>query len=179
MDKKKQNRVKRMQEKQQKEMQDNPAYQYMNNMTLDFPKRYLKDTLADHGKVDNALEKIHIELSIIEEQRLLQQKTKEDIEAGKTEQMTPDGRRIMTKSELLTQLRICDVTIWQSKINVEKHIEDMIKFVGIRPDPTSDKIILTQEEHSAVAMDAIARAERSGVQLFASNKERLMALIKG
>lgn len=178
MDKRKQIINQRKVEQQRKEQEEKPSYKYMNRADLEFPQRLKDDVLADYGTVDDKLENIWLELSIIEEQRKLQIDIKKQLDSGKIEMKTPDGGRLAYESELLTMYRIGDATVWQSKQKIEKLIKELISFVGVSI-PMSNKPLLSEQEHNDMAMSAIARAKKSGVDLFASNKEKLFNQIKG
>lgn len=165
-------------EKQRKEQENKPSFQYMNNGNLEFPKRLKDEILGEYGLVDDKLESIWLELNIIEEQRQIQKDIASQLKAGKIEMKTPDGGRLAYESELLTMNRIADATIWQSKQKLEKVIREMISYVGVSVPMSKDKYLLTEQEHNDMAMSVIARAEKSGVKLFAPNKAELLERIK-
>ena len=176
---------KRIQKKQeriiaekQKARSENPAYQYINNSDKEFPKQLREDLISENNKVDDKLAKLYIELSIIDEQRHLQQDILRELSQGVITRKTPDGRRVMSEGEMKTQSRICETTIWQSKSNIEQTLQELIQFVGVQVLGT-DRVLLTEQEHSDVAMMVIDRAKKQDVLLFASNKASLIEKIKG
>jgi hypothetical protein len=178
MDKRKEKLAQRKVAAKQKEVENNPSYKYMNESQLDFPKLLRADVYNDHSAVDTRLEKLYLELCIIEEQIALQQKINLELSTGVITMNTPDGRRLMTRSEMLTQARICEATTWQSKQNIEKELQDLMKFIGI-PFAVGDGQMLTEEEHNDIAMAVITRIGKLGLGIFRSNKPTLIRKIKG
>lgn len=168
--------IQRKIEEEQRQLEKNPAHQYVNG-DLPFPQLLRLSSLNDYGVIDNHLYKIGIELAIMEEQDLLQSNIKTQIESGVSTMMTPEGARLMTKSELLTQYRMCDVTKWVSKGKIEKELQDMIKFIGVQT-PQQSKPMMTPEEHNELAIAVVQRASKYGIRLFDSNKDVLIAKIK-
>jgi hypothetical protein len=159
-------------EAKQREIAQTPANQYVNSQ-LPFPKLLQESSMNDYGIVDNHLFKIGTEVSIIEEQYRIKLDIAKQIETKVSTMMTPDGKRLMTEGELLTAFRICDVTMWQSKLIIEKELQDIIKFVGIQT-PMQGKMMLTPEEHDDIAMKTVRKLEKFGVKLFDSNKPMLI-----
>lgn len=172
MDKRKQKRLEEQQKKERAEKEKNPAFQYVNYSELEFPRILRAHSMNDYAMVDDKLEKLWIECRILEEQMDLRTKLSADIVNGKTDMMTSDGTRLMSVSELRTQVRIADLTAWTSKGNIEKLLIDMIKMVGIE---VNDGFLLTEVEHNAIAQTVIARVKRAGIELFGSNKAQLIA----
>lgn len=177
MDKRKQRRIAKKQKEKKKEVENNPAYRYINFSKLEFPSIMRDKAMNDYGMVDDKLEKLYTEVCILEEQMSLKEQLLADAESGKTERYTPDGKRLMNIGELKTQARICDLTAWQSKLNIEKTIEDMMRFIGVETEP--GKFMMTEEEHSDVSMSVVKRVAKTGIKLFKSNKNMLISKIKG
>jgi hypothetical protein len=177
MDKRKQQVLAKKQEKEQKAKENNPAFKYINYSKLDFPSLIRQDAMNDFSAVDDKLEKLWVEVSLLEEQIELRTKLEMDIASGKTNMMASDGRRLMSMSELKTQRRIADLTAYQSKSNIEKILTDMIQMVGI--EIGENEYILTEEEHNAIAMSVVDRVAKSGIRLFQSNRQMLIKKLKG
>ena len=170
-------KLRKQAEEQRKEQENTPMFNYLNHSSLPFPQILKEDMLNDNAKIDNILKKIDIEMKIIEEQQQVISRCSAELLNGKTEQKTPDGSRLMNKSELLTLARVADVTIWQSKSNVEQKIQELMKFVDV-PIIGSQAVLLSMNEHNDIAMAVIDKAQRLGVLLFGSNKAKILESIK-
>jgi hypothetical protein len=177
MDKRKQNLLAKKQEQEHKAKENNPAYKYINYSKLDFPGLIRQDSMNDYGVVDDKLEKLWVEISLLEEQVELRTQMDMDIQLGKTTMKDSSGTRLLSLSELKTQRRIADLTAYQSKSNIEKILTDMIQLVGI---PIGEgKYILTEEEHNEIGMTVVSRIAKSGIKLFQSNRPLLLQKLKG
>jgi hypothetical protein len=176
MDKRKHQSLVKKQEKEQKAKELNPAFQYINYSKLEFPSLIRQDALKDFSLVDDKLEKLWVEVSILEEQTELKTRLDLEIKSGKTTLRTSDGSRLMNLSELKTQRRMCDLTAYQSKANIEKILTEMIQLVGI--DVGEGEKILTEEEHNQIAMTVVNRVAKSGIKLFQSNRGLLINKLK-
>lgn len=179
MDKRKEIQEQRRAEKEQKQLEEKPFYQYINSDTLEFPKLIRESYLYSADKIDNKLEKLNLEISIIEEQRHLQTRIERELKDNKITISTPDGGRLADIGEVKTMSRIAEATIWQSKQNVEKILTDLMGFIKI-PVPTKVGVyLLTDDEHNELGMNVAKRLAKSDVQIFTSNKEKLFKQIKG
>lgn len=176
MDLKKKKMLEKKQEQQRKEKENNPAYKYINYSTLDFPSLLRNDAINDYSAVDDKLEKLWVEVSLLEEQVRLRDQLVKEISDNNITIKISDGSRLMSIGEAMTQVRIADLTAYQSKSNIEKILTDMIQLVGIPLQ--NDKFILTEEEHNQIAMTVIKRVEKQGVFLFQSNRESLLNKLK-
>lgn len=176
MDKRKQKLLQKKQDDERKAKENNPAFKYINYSKLDFPSLIRLDAMNDYSAVDDKLEKLWVEISILEEQIELKQKVDVELTLGKTTLKTSDGSRLMNVSELKTQRRIADITAYQSKSNIEKILTDMIQLVGI--ELSEGKYILTDEEHNEIAMSVVNRVAKSGIKLFQSNRDSLIKKLK-
>jgi hypothetical protein len=145
----------------------------MNSKEFEFPQLLLHDLLNQNSKIDNRLEKLYMEASIIAEQRSIQDRLRVELSVNNITMMTPDGRRLMTQSEVMTQIRICDATAWQSKQNIEKLLEELVQFVGVKA-AGSDSVLLSDKEHNDLAMGLIKKCAKNGINLFQSNRTSLI-----
>lgn len=175
MDKRKQKRLEDQQKKDRAQKEKNPSFQYVNYSELEFPRILRAHTMNDYAMIDDKLEKLWIECRILEEQMDLRVKLSEDIKVGKTDMFTSDGNRLMSHSELRTQIRIADLTAWTSKGNIERILIEMISMVGIE---TGDGFLLTETEHNTIAQTVINRVKRAGIDIFGSNKAQLIAKLE-
>lgn len=164
-------------DKRQKELENNPAYRYMSSNDHEFPKMFREDMLAEYGDVNNIMKKIEIETYIIEEQRKLQAEMRDQLQTEITSK-TPDGKRLMSVSDVLAQIRMCESQIWQSKITIEKKLHELTKFVGITVPLQDEVYLLTEKEHNDFAMYIVNRLLKSNVKLFKASKADILEGMK-